>query len=171
MPTPIQVIHLAGHHGPRCRRRRAHDHNPWSVARGFRLHVCDICSNVPTMIENLPRRERELLEVLCGLGEATAEQLRAAMSAPPSNSAMRTFLARMERRGAVMHRVEGNAYVYRPVAAPRSIAREQLRHIVQTHFGGSIAQAASMLLGDATRVEPAELDAIEALIQSAREKK
>lgn len=123
------------------------------------------------MIENLPRRERELLETLCGLGEATAEQLRGALSAPPSNSALRTLLARMEKRGAVVHRVEGNAFVYRPADAPRSIAREVLQHIVQTHFGGSVAAAASMLLGDAARVDTAELDAIEALIQSARKRR
>ena len=31
------------------------------------------------MIDSLPRRERELFELLCSAGEATAAELRAAM--------------------------------------------------------------------------------------------
>jgi len=123
------------------------------------------------MMEKLPRRERELFELLCGLGEATSEQLREVMPDPPGNSATRALLARMERRGAVAHRVDGTTYVYRPVSAPRMVAGDLLRRIVKTHFGGSIASAATLLLGDATAVGSDELDAIEAAIHAARQRK
>jgi len=123
------------------------------------------------MIEKLPRRERELFELLCGLGEATSEQLREAMPDPPGNSATRALLVRMEKRGAIAHRVEGTTYVYRPVRAPRKVAGDLLRHIVNTHFGGSIASAATLLLGDMAAVGSEDLDAIEAAIKAARERR
>ena len=36
------------------------------------------------MIPALPRRERELFEILCGLQSATAAELRERMADPPS---------------------------------------------------------------------------------------
>ncbi len=51
------------------------------------------------MIDSLPRREREIFELLCSAGEATAAEIRAAMKDPPSYSAVRTLLARLEARG------------------------------------------------------------------------
>jgi predicted transcriptional regulator len=47
------------------------------------------------MIDSLPRREREIFEILCSAGEATAADVREAMADPPSYSAVRTLLARL----------------------------------------------------------------------------
>ena len=47
------------------------------------------------MIDSLPRREREIFEILCG-GEASAAGVREAMADPPSYSAVRTLLSRLE---------------------------------------------------------------------------
>jgi hypothetical protein len=58
------------------------------------------------MIDSLPRRERELFELLCSAGEATAAELRTAMKDPPSYSAVRTPAgpARGARRRQAPHR-------------------------------------------------------------------
>ena len=53
------------------------------------------------MIESLPRREREIFEILCSSGEATAAEVRVAMADAPSHSAVRTLLARLEGRIAI----------------------------------------------------------------------
>ena len=53
------------------------------------------------MIASLPRREREIFEILCSAGEATAADVRRAMADPPSHSAVRTMLARLEAKGLV----------------------------------------------------------------------
>ena len=58
------------------------------------------------MIASLPRREREIFEILCSAGEATAADVRRAMADPPSHSAVRTMLARLEAKGLVSHRSE-----------------------------------------------------------------
>ena len=69
------------------------------------------------MIDSLPRREREIFELLCSAGEATAAEMRAAMQDPPSYSAVRTLLARLEARGVIKHRIGDQAYVYQERAA------------------------------------------------------
>ena len=73
------------------------------------------------MIDSLPRREREIFELLCSAGEATAAEIRAAMKDPPSYSAVRTLLARLEARGVVKHRTQDQAYVYKSVPQPAKV--------------------------------------------------
>ena len=45
------------------------------------------------MIDKLPRRERELFEILCSVREASAAEIRARLADPPSYSAVRTMLS------------------------------------------------------------------------------
>src|SRR6476659_9864947 len=104
------------------------------------------------MIDSLPRRERELFELLCSAGEATAAELRAAMKDPPSYSAVRTLLARLEARGVVKHRT---------VAQPAKVRETAMKQMVRTFFDGSAANAATALLGLTRSLSSDELDALQ----------
>ena len=97
--------------------------------------------------EKLSRREREILDVLFALGnEASAEEIRERLTEPPSYSAVRAMLAKLEAKGAVRHREKGLRYVYSPTT-PRSTARRSaLRKLVDVFFDGSAGQAAAALL-------------------------
>lgn len=123
------------------------------------------------MIGSLPRREREIFELLCSLGEATAADVRRAMSDPPSHSAVRTMLARLEAKGLVRHRVEDQAYVYKSVPQPAKVRETALRQMVKTFFDGSAASAATALLGLSKSLEPEELDALQRAIDQAKERR
>ncbi|HYH07907.1 MAG TPA: BlaI/MecI/CopY family transcriptional regulator [Thermoanaerobaculia bacterium] len=95
----------------------------------------------------LSRREREILEVIFAIGEeASAEEIREKLSDPPSYSAVRAMLAKLEAKGAVKHKEKGLRYVYSPTV-PRSRARKSaLRRMVDVFFGGSKEQAVTALL-------------------------
>ena len=112
------------------------------------------------MIDSLPRRERELFELLCSAGEATAADLRAAMSDPPSYSAVRTLLSRLEARGLIRHRADGQAYVYRSVQRPAKVRESALHQLVKTFFDGSAVSAATALLGLSKGLSEEEADAL-----------
>jgi len=120
------------------------------------------------MIESLPRREREVFEALCGLQSATAVAVRAAMTDPPSDSAVRTLLGRLEAKGLVGHESVNQAYVYAPVAEAREVAETALQRLVQTFFHGSAASAATALLGMEPQLAPDEIDRLQAMIDRAR---
>lgn len=123
------------------------------------------------MIGTLPRRERELFEILCAAGEATAADLRERMSDPPSYSAVRTLLSRLVARGLVRHRLVDQSYVYESVPQAEKIKESALRQMVKTFFDGSAASAATALLGLSRNLEADELDALQRAIDEARERR
>ena len=120
------------------------------------------------MIEKLPPRERQLFEALCAHGEATAAEIEALLPDAPSNSAIRAMLGRMERKGFVTRRLAGRNYVYASALPEPKVKQSALSHLIQTFFNGSPASAASALLGMSQKIEPQELDRLEALIAKAR---
>src|SRR5687768_14910689 len=122
------------------------------------------------MIGSLPRREREIFEIVCSAGEATAAGVRAAMSDPPSHSAVRTLLARLEAKGLLRHRLADQSYVYRSVPQPAKVRESALRQMVKTFFDGSAANAATALLGLSKNLDPEELDALQRAIDEVRER-
>ena len=122
------------------------------------------------MIDSLPRRERELFELLCSAGEATAAELRAAMKDPPSYSAVRTLLSRLEARGVIKHRTVDQAYVYKSAAQPAKVRETAMNQMVRTFFDGSAASAATALLGLTKSLSEDEIDALQRAIDEARER-
>ncbi|WP_339914455.1 BlaI/MecI/CopY family transcriptional regulator [uncultured Brevundimonas sp.] len=122
------------------------------------------------MIESLPRREREVFEILCRLEEGTAGAVRNAMIGSPSDSAVRTLLSRLKAKGLVAHRTENQAYIYKPVQRPEAVATGALRRLVDTFFNGSPATAATALLGLASQLDPEELAALRRAIDDAGER-
>lgn len=122
------------------------------------------------MIESLPRREREVFETLCRLNGGTTSAVRAALSDPLSDSAVRTLLARLESKGLVTRAQDEDGFVYRPAPRPETIAASALRRTVDTFFAGSAAMAATALLGLTHRLKPEEIEALERAIEEARER-
>jgi hypothetical protein len=55
----------------------------------------------PTRLDRLTRREREIVETLLALSNrASAEEIRQHLIDPPSYSAVRALLARLEAKGS-----------------------------------------------------------------------
>ena len=124
-----------------------------------------------SVIESLPRREREIFEILVSVGEATANEVRDRMSDPPSYSAVRTLLSRLEAKGYVRHRTHEQSYVYRSVPQRAKVREGALRQMVKTFFDGSAANAATALLGLTKSLKPEELEALQRAVDEARERK
>jgi predicted transcriptional regulator len=116
----------------------------------------------------LSRREREIMNVLFALGErASAEDIRANLSDPPSYSAVRAMLAKLEAKGHIRHREEGLKYVYSPTTSRSTARRAALQQLVRVFFRGSPGEAAAALLKDESWSEE-ELDSLSAEIERVR---
>jgi len=99
------------------------------------------------MHTKLSRREREIMDVLYALGDnATAEEIREKLSDPPSYSAARAMLAKLEAKGLIKHRAEGLRYVYSPVASRTTAQKKAVSNLMRVFFGGSASQAVAALL-------------------------
>ena len=75
----------------------------------------------------MSRRERQILDILLELGEATAGAVRDRLPSAPSYSAVRTMLGRLEEKAYITHSVDGARYVYRPAV---DAAAERGDHVV-----------------------------------------
>ena len=116
----------------------------------------------------LTRREREIMDALFALGDrATAEDIRAQLSEPPSYSAVRAMLVKLETKGFVRHREEGLRYVYTPTKTRASAQRNALQKIVRVFFGGSPGQTVTALLKQETWTDD-ELDILRTEIENVR---
>jgi predicted transcriptional regulator len=121
--------------------------------------------------ESLSRRERQIMDIVYRRGEATAAQILAEMSDPPSYSAIRALLRILVDKEHLQHREEGPRYVYSPTVSRQKARSKALSQLVNTFFDGSALKAASALLGSSQRkLTKEELDELTAQIESARKR-
>ncbi len=122
----------------------------------------------PTDHTHLSRRERQIMDVLYELGEAAAAEIHARLPDPPSYSAVRAMLSRLEAKGHIEHREQGPRYLFQPTLE-RDVARETaMSRLVTTFFDGSVPRAVSGLLGMQHELSQQELDELAAAVEAAR---
>ena len=121
-------------------------------------------------LDELGRRERQIVETVYRLGRASASQVRANLPDPPSYSAVRAMLRILEEKGHLGHAQEGIRHVYFPTVPRDDVRESAMRHMLRTFFAGSTAAAMAALL-EATEEPPtdAEFDEMEQVIARARE--
>ncbi len=125
------------------------------------------------MIGNgLSRREREVVDILHRLGQATALDVHEAMPSAPTYSAVRSTLRILEEKGQIKHVEDGKRYVYVPAEPRQTAARSALDQVVNTFFGGSLEGVVRTYLSNAeTSVSDEELDRLSELIEQAKREK
>ena len=121
-------------------------------------------------LDQLGRRERQIMDILFRHGRASAAEVQAALDEPVSNSGVRGMLRYLASKGYVAHEQEGPRYVYFPVDQPEEVSRSALRHLVSTFFSNSPSSAIAAVL-DMTD-EPLsedEYQRLSKLLEQARE--
>ena len=122
--------------------------------------------------QELSRRERQIVDVIYRLGQATAAEVTANLPDPPTSTAVRTMLRILEDKGYLTHESEGVRFVYRPKLPREQARRSVLSDVVRTFFNGSPEQAMATLLDLSPADLPdEELDRLARLIDQARKDK
>jgi predicted transcriptional regulator len=114
---------------------------------------------------HLGARERQIVDAVHQLGEASVAEVRAQLPDPPSYSAVRTMLRLLEEKGYLKHRSEGIKYVYRPAQSPEKTRRSALRHLLKSDA------VAAILDESADEISTEEYDRLARLIEEARRQK
>ena len=119
--------------------------------------------------DELGRRERQIMDVVHRLGEASVAEVREALPDPPTYSAVRAMLRWLEDKGYLTHVADGLRYKYRPTVSPATARRTALRYLIHTFFEGSASKAAASLLElpDA-KISAADAARLTELIKKAR---
>ena len=117
----------------------------------------------------MSRRERQILDILLELGEATAGAVRDRLPSAPSYSAVRTMLGRLEEKAYITHSVDGARYVYRPAVDAAAERETALERTVRTFFDGSPCKTVAALLDrSSTELSDDELGELAEMIERIR---
>jgi predicted transcriptional regulator len=118
----------------------------------------------------LSRRERQIMDALYTLGEATVGEVMEKMPDPPSYSAVRATLRVLEEKGHVKHKQDGPRYLYLPTVSRDKAQSNALKHLVGTFFGGSVEQAVMALLSmPETKMSEDQLEKLAEQVRQAEE--
>lgn len=121
--------------------------------------------------EELSARERQIMDAVHRLGDATVADLRDALPNPPTESAVRTMLMRLEDKGLLRHRTAGRLNRYRATRPRAVVRRSALRRIVHTFFDDSPVKTVAALLDEsASELSDEEVGYLEKIIARARRK-
>lgn len=119
---------------------------------------------------DLSRRERQIMDAVYRRGgRAAVSDVLDDMPDPPSYSAVRAMMGKLEEKGHLRHEQDGPRYVYFP-SHPRDEARETaLKRVLRTFFEGSPTKAVAAVLdlsvGD---LSEGDLDELQRLIDDAK---
>ena len=123
------------------------------------------------LTEQLTRREREIVNAIFRLNNrASADEIRAQLINPPSDSSVRVMLARLEKKGVLKHQQDGLRFLYSATVSPAAAKRTALQHYVRTFFGGSVKQMMTALVAEGSWSEE-DLAALEAEIERVRKER
>ena len=121
--------------------------------------------------DRLSRREREIMNAIFELANrASAEDIRARLTSPPSYSAVRAMLARLETKGHIRHQQDGARYIYSATTSQATARRAALRQHARIFFAGSFSRMVTALLYQEAWTD-AELDALQAEIKRVRKER
>lgn len=117
----------------------------------------------------LSRRERQVMDALYRLQEATVAELVEEIPEEVSYSAVRAVLRTLREKQQVDFTEKGPRYLYRPAISRDQARSRALEHVVRTFFDGS-PEAAAVALIEMTDLELTErqLDEIQDRISQAR---
>lgn len=91
-------------------------------------------------------RERQIMEAVYRLGEATVGEVKSQLSDPPSYSTIRAMMGKLETKGRLRHRSDGPRYVYSALAPKEDAQRSTLRRVVDSLFDGSTERTVTAIL-------------------------
>jgi predicted transcriptional regulator len=118
---------------------------------------------------DLGRRERQIMDAVYRLGRASVSDVQGAIPDPPSYSAVRAMLGKLEEKGQLAHEQEGSRYLYFPLHSREDATRTALTRMLGTFFDGSTTKAvAAVLDASGSELTKEELDELAKLIENAR---
>jgi predicted transcriptional regulator len=119
----------------------------------------------------LTRREKEIMDIIHRLGEASVKDIQDNLPSPPTDGAVRRMLNLLQTRRIVEFRHEGAMKIYRATVTSRAAGEEALRHVVETFFAGSAARTiASLFSNSDLKLSQQDKKTLTTLIEKARKK-
>ncbi|MEO1974251.1 MAG: BlaI/MecI/CopY family transcriptional regulator [Pirellulaceae bacterium] len=117
---------------------------------------------------SLSRRERQIMDIIYALTEASVNQVLERLPDPPGRTAVRTLLRILEEKAHVVHHKLGREFIYQPTRPRKRAGISAFQQVLDIFYNGSIEKAVAAHLSDAEVITDEELVRLEALIERAK---
>ena len=94
----------------------------------------------------LSRRERQIMDVVFALGQATVNQVVQAIPDAPTPMAIRRLMHILEAKMQLRRKKQGREVVYLPREAKAKAGRSAFQRVLETFFEGSLEEALAVHL-------------------------
>ena len=118
--------------------------------------------------DDLSKRERQIMDIIHRLGEASVGEVLDELSNPPGYNSIRMLMNILEEKGHLKHRNEKNKYFYSATLQKEVVKKSALEHLLSTYFNRSVPEVMSALLSQ-KKISSAELQELSELIKRAKE--
>ncbi len=98
---------------------------------------------------------------------APADRVRARLTNPPTDSAVRVMIARLEKKGFLKHQQDGARHLYSATISPAVAKRTALQKCLQTFFSSSLRHMVNALVAEESWTDE-ELGALKDEIEHVR---
>ncbi len=120
--------------------------------------------------QNLSRRERQIMDLIYQLEEASVADVASGLPDAPTDTAIRTHLRILEDKGHVSRKRSGRRNVYRPVVSRKRAAKAAFSGVLTTFFDGSLGDAVAAHLSDPKAgIDDEEIQRLRDIIDAAEE--
>lgn len=127
----------------------------------------------PQRSNPLGNLETDVMGVVWELGKASVQDVKDNLEPRRklAYTTVMTVMSRLAEKGMLKRQKEGRAYMYTPAASREKVAGSLLRSMVNQLYDGATGRAVAQLLNTDAKVDDAELERLEELIRSKREKR
>jgi predicted transcriptional regulator len=123
------------------------------------------------LFKNLSRREREIMNVVYKLGEASVSEVVDRIPDEPGYDTIRVTLGILTRKGFLKRRKQDRRYIYKPIVPREKASRTAVSNLLETFFAGSPSKAVLAMLDESSaKISKRELDEIAAWVERERKK-
>jgi len=97
-------------------------------------------------LETLAPRERQVVETVLRLGEASVGDVLAAIPDPPTYSGIRAIMNVLVQKGFLEYRREKTRYLYKAVIEKDATRLSMLKNLLENFFAGNPTEVVAALL-------------------------
>ena len=123
-------------------------------------------------LDNLGELQKPIMEIVWGMGEATARQVQERLSQkrPLAYTSVLSIMQRLEKAGWLRHRTDQRTYVYQPAFSRDQESDRSLRHFIERVFHGN-SQVVIQHLIEQSDLSAEDLLALQKLIRQKRKER
>ncbi len=119
----------------------------------------------------LGHRERQILDAVYHLNEASVADVLDTLDDPPSYSAVRKMMNVLVDKGVLSYRREGTRFIYKPTQPASTARRTAARKLLDIFCSSSPTEAVNAILDISTRqLTDEDFEQLQSMIERAKQK-